>query len=42
MSKALEDGDITEAEVLANRATLENARDAISDQLAKLRPGQAA
>jgi hypothetical protein len=42
MSKALQDGAVTQDEVLANRATLENARDAISDQLAKLRPGVAA
>jgi len=42
MSKALEDGNVSEAEVLANRATLENARDAICDQLAKLRPSVSA
>jgi hypothetical protein len=42
MSVALQDGNVSEAEVLANRAILETARDAISDQLAKLRPGVAA
>ena len=42
MSVALQDGNVSEAEVLANRAILETARDAISDQLAKLRPGQVA
>lgn len=38
LSQALEDGDINPDEVLANRSTLENARDAIDAQLAKLRP----
>lgn len=35
---ALQDGDFSPEEVRANRATLENARDAIDAQLAKLRP----
>ena len=35
-SLALEDGEITSEEVRSNRATLENARDAIEAQLAKL------
>lgn len=35
---ALQDGDFTPEEVRANRHTLENARDAIEAQLAKLRP----
>ena len=38
LSVALEDGTITAEEVRANRSTLENARDAIDAQLAKLRP----
>jgi uncharacterized tellurite resistance protein B-like protein len=38
LSVALEDGTITPEEVRANRATLENARDAIDAQLSKLRP----
>jgi hypothetical protein len=38
LSVALQDGAITAEEVRANRATLENARDAIEAQLAKLRP----
>lgn len=38
LSVALEDGEVTPEEVLANRSTLENARDAIEAQLAKLRP----
>ena len=38
---ALEDGEFTPEEVLANRSTLENARDAITAQLAKLKPGAA-
>lgn len=38
LSVALADGSITPEEVRANRATLENARDAIDAQLAKLRP----
>lgn len=37
-SVALQDGEFTAEEVRANRATLENARDAIEAQLAKLRP----
>jgi hypothetical protein len=41
LSVALEDGEIDRDEVLANRATLENARDAIAAQLAKLRPAEA-
>jgi hypothetical protein len=36
LSVALEDGDISPEEVRANRHTLENARDAIEAQLAKL------
>lgn len=38
LSVALEDGDISAEEVRRNRGTLENARDAIDAQLAKLRP----
>lgn len=38
LSVALQDGDISPEEVRANRSTLENARDAIDAQLAKLRP----
>lgn len=38
LSVALQDGSITPEEVRANRSTLENARDAIEQQLAKLRP----
>lgn len=38
LSRALEDGSITPAEVRDNRTVLENARDAIEAQLAKLRP----
>lgn len=38
LSVALTDGDISAEEVRANRATLENAKDAIEAQLAKLRP----
>lgn len=38
LSVALEDGEISREEVRANRSTLENARDAIDAQLAKLRP----
>lgn len=38
LSKALEDGTITPREVRDNRADLEAARDAIDQQLAKLRP----
>lgn len=38
LSAALEDGDLTETEVLQNRTTLENARDAIDRQLARLKP----
>lgn len=38
LSVALEDGEVDPGEVRANRTTLENARDAITAQLAKLRP----
>jgi hypothetical protein len=38
LSEALEDGTICAKEVRANRGTLENARDAIEAQLAKLQP----
>lgn len=38
LSKALEDGVIEPEEVRENRAELERARDAIDDQLGKLRP----
>jgi hypothetical protein len=38
LSVALQDGDISPEEVRANRGTLENARDAIDEQLRKLRP----
>jgi hypothetical protein len=38
LSVALQDGDISAEEVRANRGTLENARDAIDEQLRKLRP----
>lgn len=38
LSVALQDGTVTPEEVLANRSTLENARDAINEQLGKLRP----
>lgn len=38
LSVALQDGEISPEEVLANRSTLENARDAIDAQLRKLRP----
>lgn len=38
LSVALEDGKVDPEEVRANRATLENARDAIEAQLAKLIP----
>lgn len=41
-SHALQDGQITEQEVRDNRAILENARDALTAQLAKLRPGMVA
>lgn len=36
LSKALEDGEITDVEVLGSRSQLENARDALNEQLAKL------
>jgi hypothetical protein len=36
LSVALHDGKVTAEEVRASRSTLENARDAISEQLAKL------
>lgn len=42
LSVALEDGELDLNEVMANRSTLENARDAINNQLARLRPGVAA
>jgi hypothetical protein len=43
LSVALEDGDLTDAEVRANRTTLHNARDAIDGLLARLGPkGQVA
>jgi hypothetical protein len=38
LSVALEDGKLTVEEVRANRATLENARDAIASQLSRLTP----
>lgn len=38
LSEALRDGKITDEEVRRNRGSLENARDAIDVQLAKLRP----
>jgi hypothetical protein len=38
LSVALEDGDLDIGEVLANRSTLEAARDAINGQLARLAP----
>ncbi len=38
LSVALEDGELTVAEVRANRATLEAARDAIDGQLNRLAP----
>ena len=38
LSAALEDGRLTIQEIAANRSTLENARDAIDAQLAKLKP----
>lgn len=38
LSVALEDGELDEKEIHANRGTLENARDAIDAQLAKLKP----
>jgi hypothetical protein len=38
LAKALEDGDISAAEVRDNRSALEATRDAIDAQLAKLRP----
>ena len=41
LSVALEDGKVDTHEVLANRSTLENARDAIDAQLAKLGPERA-
>ncbi|MFA6031838.1 MAG: hypothetical protein WC889_02925 [Myxococcota bacterium] len=40
LSEALEDGKIDAKEVHANRGTLENARDAIEAQLAKLQPAK--
>ena len=42
LSVALEDGEVDPEEVRANRTTLENARDAIEAQLAKLGPAKAA
>lgn len=41
-SVALEDGEIEEDEIRSNRSTLENARDAIDAQLARLKPSIAA
>lgn len=38
LSVALEDGELDVSEVQANRSTLENARDAIDAQLARLAP----
>lgn len=38
LANALEDGELTEAEIHANRSTLENARDAIDRQLCRLKP----
>ncbi len=38
LSVALEDGELTVAEIHASRSTLENARDAIDAQLARLAP----
>ena len=38
LAVALEDGELDLAEVRANRSTLENARDAIDAQLARLAP----
>lgn len=38
LSVALEDGQVDAEEVRENRSTLEQARDAIDEQLAKLRP----
>jgi len=42
LSVALEDGEITPEDVRANRKTLEAARDALTSQLDKLRPGEVA
>lgn len=41
LSRSLEDGDISPAEVRDHRSALEATRDAIDAQLAKLRPGEA-
>jgi len=38
LSAALEDDDLTDAEIAASRGTLENARDAIDHVLARLTP----
>ena len=38
LSVALQDGQLTLSEIRASRSTLENARDAIDAQLAKLKP----
>lgn len=38
LHRGLSDGKVSSAEVLANRAILENARDALDEQLGKLRP----
>jgi hypothetical protein len=42
LSVALEDGNLSIAEIRANRSTLETARDAIDAQLAKLKPQEVA
>jgi hypothetical protein len=38
LAEALEDGELTDAEILANRSTLEKAREAIDAQLSRLGP----
>jgi hypothetical protein len=38
LAEALEDGHLCEADLIENRSTLENARDAIDRQLSRLRP----
>jgi hypothetical protein len=38
LSLALEDGELSDAEIRANRSTLENARDAIDGLLSRLTP----
>jgi hypothetical protein len=42
LSVALEDGELTDAEIRANRSTLERAKDAIDAQLARLGPKERA